>query len=58
MKEKLLEVSVVAQRLNVSPSTIYRLINHKKLKAIRCGVGTGVRVTESSIEKFKIERII
>lgn len=54
--DKYLEVSVVAQRLGVSPSTVYRLIQGKKLKSVRCGVETGIRVVSSSVEEFKNKR--
>lgn len=55
-RERYLEVSVVARGLNVSPSTVYRLIQKKKLEAGRYGVERGLRVTASSVEAFKVER--
>jgi excisionase family DNA binding protein len=56
MKSKKLEVSVVASRLNVSPATVYRLIQARKLKAIRCGVKCGLRVVEASVDQFELDR--
>jgi len=51
-----LEVSVVAMRLNVSPSTVYRLIKLKKIDSVNFGVEKGIRVCRISLEKFEEQR--
>lgn len=53
-----LEVAVVAQRLNVSPATVYRLIQRGKLRAIRAGVSRGIRVRKESVAEFEERRRI
>ena len=53
--EKLLTVYTVADRLKVSPSTIYRLIDEGKLKAVRLSE-RNVRVPESSLTAY-LERL-
>lgn len=55
---KYLEVSVVAQKLNVSTETIYRLIRSKKLDAINVSAGTQkrYRVTGESLTRFEAMR--
>lgn len=55
MNDKL-EVSVVARRLNVSPSTVYRLIQRGKIKSINVGAEKCIRVYRDSLEKFEEER--
>jgi len=47
-----MEVSVVAMRLNVSPATVYRLINAGRLESIKVGVSKGIRVRRQSLENF------
>lgn len=53
--EKLLTVYAVAARLKVSPSTVYRLIDEGKLKAIRLSPRT-IKVLESSVIEY-LERL-
>ncbi len=52
-KENMLEVSVVARRLDVSPSTVYRLMDQGKLQRIRVGVTKGYRIPESSFLAYQ-----
>jgi excisionase family DNA binding protein len=54
-KGRLLTVYTVASRLKVSPSTIYRLIDEGKLKAIRLSP-RNLRVSEQSLKAY-IEKI-
>lgn len=58
MKEKRLEVSVVACRLNVSTATVYRLVRSGKLRGVRMGVSQCIRVLESSVNRFEEKRAI
>lgn len=50
-KEKRLTVKQVAEDLDISLSTVYRLIEEGKLTAIR-SAGRGTMVLESSVEKY------
>lgn len=50
-KEKRLTVKQVAEDLDISLSTVYRLIEEGKLIAIR-SAGRGIMVLESSVEKY------
>ena len=54
--DKLLRVSIVARRLNVSRQTVYNLIISGGLVAIRTGPVAGIRVYESSLDDFLKER--
>ena len=56
-RDKRLEVSVVANRLNVSAPTVYRLIKSGRLRAMRLGASQCVRVLESSVESFELSRV-
>ena len=58
--DKRLDVSIVAQRLNVSTRTVYRLIDRTELVAIDVGAGTipRFRVLESSVVAFELKRIV
>ena len=55
---RLLDVSQVAKRLNVSRSTVYRLIELGDLQASRFGTSYCIRVSESDVEDFKKDRIV
>lgn len=48
----LLEVAVAAERLGVSTSTVYRMIEAGKLKATISGMKYGKKVYESSISRY------
>lgn len=54
--DRRLEVSIVANRLNVSAPTVYRLVKAGKLKSVRMGVSQCVRVLESSVVAFEAKR--
>jgi|LGVF01.2.fsa_nt_gb excisionase family DNA binding protein len=56
MKEKRLEVSIVAMRLNVSTATVYRLLSCGKLRGGKMGVSRCVRVMENSVKEFEARR--
>lgn len=51
-----LEVAAVAKRLNVSASTVYRLIKKKKLRCGFFGVEKGIRVYRDSLIEFEQKR--
>lgn len=53
---KYLEVAVVAMRLNVSTSTVYRLIQRGKIESMNAGVEKGIRVCSESLIKFEERR--
>lgn len=55
-KDRRLEVSVVANRLNVSVATVYRLLGSGQLRGVRLGVSQCVRVLESSVKAFESVR--
>ena len=49
----MLSVKETARWLNVSPSTVYGLINSGELKCHRVGVGRGViRISEAAISDY------
>lgn len=49
----LLTVREAARRLNLSPSTVYELINRGKLMCHRVGCGRGVlRISEDDLESY------
>ncbi len=49
----LLTVKDVAERLNVSPSLIYQLVESGKLSVHRIGTGRGtIRVSQSDLESY------
>jgi excisionase family DNA binding protein len=54
--EKWMAVSVVANKLNVSAATVYRLIDGKFLESRRVGVKGCTQVSESSVKQFVHER--
>ncbi|MEV7177759.1 helix-turn-helix domain-containing protein [Kitasatospora sp. NPDC085879] len=60
--EPRLRVRDVADKLHVSPSTVYRLIDSGQLVAIHVGAGTsrrsGIQVSEASVADFMIRRSI
>lgn len=56
LQERKLEVSIVAMRLGVSTSTVYRLIKERCLRKVNLGVSKGIRVFESSIVEFEQKR--
>ena len=51
-KDKLLPVSIVAERLGVCAQSIYNLIVAGDLLAVRIGPIAGTRIYESEIERF------
>lgn len=51
-KSRLLDVSQVAQVLNVGRTTIYRLIQAGKLPASRFGTAHCIRIRENDVKKF------
>ena len=51
------DVSVVAAKLGMHPSTIYRLIKAGELKAVKLGVKKGIKVIASSVQQFEERRI-
>lgn len=55
-KEKWLEVSAVARRLNVSLATVYRLIGSKMLRSNKMGVSRCLRISASSVAEFERRR--
>lgn len=57
-KPRLLDVSQVARRLNVSRSTVYRLIERGDLQASKYGTSYCIRILESDVEDFRDERIV
>ena len=52
MKDKLLYIANVAERLTCSRRYVYTLIQNGGLKAVRIGVKNGLRVVESSLLEF------
>jgi excisionase family DNA binding protein len=50
--EKWMAVSVVANRLNVSVATVYRLVEERHLRSRRVGVKGCVQVSGDSVRKF------
>ena len=56
MSGKKLEVSIVARRLGVSVSTVYRHLDAKNLKSVRVGLKAGIRIYESSVLEFERSR--
>jgi len=57
MKERLLDVNQVAQRLNVGRTTVYRLIESGDLPASRFGTAHCIRILEKDVEKFIEKRM-
>jgi excisionase family DNA binding protein len=51
-----LDVAQVAQRLQVSRRTVYRLINEGKLAAARFGTSRGYQIWESSVEEYEKQK--
>ena len=49
--DKLLEVNVVAMRLNVSAATVYRMIASGRIKALNTGNKKAYRVPESEVNR-------
>jgi len=52
MKERLLDVNQVAQRLNVGRNTVYRLIESGELPASKFGTAYCIRIRESDVDSF------
>jgi excisionase family DNA binding protein len=50
--EKLLRVSTVAKRLNVSKQSVYNHIIAGNLSAVRTGPSCGIRIFQSSLNDF------
>ena len=55
-KERWIEVSAVARRLNVSAATVYRLIKVGSLRSTKMGVSRCLRVSEKSVGDFETMR--
>jgi len=55
-KDRLMDVNQVAQRLCVSRSTVYRLIEQGDLPASKYGTAHCIRVTEKDVEIFRERR--
>jgi len=55
-KDKWIEVSAVARRLNVSAATVYRLIKVGSLRSTKMGVSRCLRVSERSVGAFETRR--
>lgn len=51
-----LDVSRTARRLDISVSSVYRLIENNELRRFRSGPKKGYRVTVESIEHFEQKR--
>ena len=51
-RDKLLPVSIVADRLNLSSQSVYNLIVAGQISAVRIGPKAGIRIYESEIERF------
>lgn len=54
MGDRLLSVNHVADRLDISPKSVYRLVYGKHLKAVPLGTGKKprIRIPESELEQF------
>ena len=55
-KKRTMDVSQVAIRLNVSRSTVYRLIDQRVLPASRLGTAYCIRVLEEDVEQYRQTR--
>ena len=55
-KDKLLPVSIVAERLGVSTQSVYNLIVAADILAVWIGPRAGIRIYESELERFLSER--
>ena len=56
---KLLKISEAAERLSVSPQTIYGLCQRKLLRHVRIGVGRGaIRIYEEDLAAFVLGRTV
>lgn len=55
-KDKWIEVSAVARRLNISAATVYRLIKLGSLRSTKMGVSRCLRVSERSVGEFETKR--
>lgn len=54
----LLTTSQVAERLEVSTKTVYRLVADGHLASLRVlGAGRGLRFAQAEIERFEAERV-
>lgn len=52
MTERLLKIEQVAERLQYSKATVYRLIRGGQLRAVRLGQGSPWRVPDSAIAEL------
>ncbi len=52
-----LDVAQVARRLNLSRSSVYRLIHAGELRAAAFGPVKGFRVWESSVEEYERKKL-
>lgn len=50
MSDKLLTVNEVASMLRISNMTVYRLVKHEEISAIR--VGKNYRIRESEVDRY------
>jgi excisionase family DNA binding protein len=51
-RDKLLPVSIVADRLGVCVQSIYNLIVADDISAVRIGPKAGIRIYESELQRF------
>lgn len=56
-KKEYLEVAEVARYFSLSESTVYKLIQMKKLKGTRFGVSGAIRVKRLHVEEFEKQRL-
>lgn len=56
MQDRLLDVSVVAQKLKVSTQTVYRLMWGGHISFIKVGARKGYRIKEADLEAFLKKR--
>ena len=56
MSDKLLDMSMVAKRLDISRASAYRLKDDNVLPAVQTGPRKGYRVKESDLNDYKHRR--
>jgi excisionase family DNA binding protein len=53
----LFTVQQAAEKLNISPALMYRIVSHQEIEHIRVGIGRGaIRFTEVQIDNYKNSR--
>ena len=55
--ERLLDVKTVSEILEISPTTIYRLLKNGQLEYVRVGAKKGYRIPKSALKRFIEERL-